>query len=30
MENVPMKNSAIKIIASKKAAQEKGVKDPYI
>ena len=25
-----MKNSAIKIIASKKAAQEKGVKDPYI
>ncbi len=26
MENVPMKNSAIKIIASKKAAQERGVK----
>jgi hypothetical protein len=30
MEKIPMKNSAIKVIASKRTAQEKGVKDPYI
>jgi len=30
MENVPMKNSSLAVLANKKAAQEKGVKDPYI
>lgn len=30
MEKIPMKNSAINIIASKKAAQEKGVKSKQV
>lgn len=30
MEKVPMKNSSLAVLANKKAAQEKGVKDPYI
>jgi len=30
MENVPMKNSSLAVLANKKAAQEKGVKDPYV
>ena len=30
MEKIPMKNSSLAVLANKRSAQEKGVKDPYI